>query len=246
MKQVIQNYNNIFYGCVKSYDLSESNLLRKMIHSYEVARNCFAMASREGMNIKERNFCYLMGLFHDIGRFKQWEIYNTYDDMKSVDHGELSKDILNEFDCVKLFDLTEEESYILKEAIRYHTKPYIGDNEQVKKYNMILKNADAFSNVLSTASGMQQMTVDKDGGATSEILEKFKKQELLLGLSPVTKLDRCLMLTACCYYVEDKYLREEILKNNYIDIIFETFSKYLNDEDKKLYKEIIDGFKQKF
>lgn len=246
MKQVIQNYNNIFYDCIKSCDLSDSNLLRKMIHSYEVARNCFSMASREGMDIKERNFCYLMGLFHDVGRFKQWEIYNTYDDMKSVDHGELSKDILDEFDCVKLFDLTEEESYILKEAIRYHTKPYIGENEQVKKYNIILKNADAFSNVFSTASGMQQMTVDKDGGPTSEILEKFKKQELLLGLSPVTKLDRCLMLTACCYYVEDQYLRGEILKNNYIDIIFETFSKYLNGEDKKLYKEIIDGFKQEF
>ena len=90
MKQVIQNYNNIFYSYVSSYDLNDSNLLRKMIHSYEVARNCFAMASRKGLSEKERNFCYLMGLFHDVGRFKQWQIYHTYDDVKSVDHGDLS------------------------------------------------------------------------------------------------------------------------------------------------------------
>ena len=46
MKQVIQSYNNIFYECISNYDLSDSNLLRKMIHSYEVARNCFSIASR--------------------------------------------------------------------------------------------------------------------------------------------------------------------------------------------------------
>lgn len=243
MEQVIQNYNNIFYEFVKSYDLNDSNLLRKAIHSYEVARNCFSIASREGMDVKERNLCYLMGLFHDIGRFKQWEVYKTYDDVKSIDHGELSSFILKELDCDKLFNITNEESYIIEEAIRYHTKPYIGNDEEIIKYNTILKNADAFANVISTANGMQQMTVDKDGGATNEILEKFKRQELLLGISPITKLDRCLMLTACCYYVKDSYLREEILKNRYVDIIFEVFSKYLNEEDKTIYKILIDELK---
>ena len=245
MKQVIQSYNNIFYDFIKSHDLSNSNLLRKMIHSYEVARNCFEMASRNGMNVKERNFCYLMGLFHDIGRFKQWEIYQTYDDAKSVDHGELSYDILDEFDCCTLFDLTEEETYILKEAIKFHTKPYKGDNEKIKVFNYILRNSDAFSNVLSTASGMQQMTVEANG-VTTEILEKFDNKELLVGISPLNKLDRCLMLTACCYYVKDTCFREEILKNRYIDIIYETFSKYLIDEEKKIYLNAIERLKESF
>ena len=245
MKQVIQSYNNIFYDFIKSYDLSNSNLLRKMIHSYEVARNCFEMASRNGMNVKERNFCCLMGLFHDIGRFKQWEIYQTYDDAKSVDHGELSYDILDEFDCCTLFDLTEEETYILKEAIKFHTKPYKGDNEKIKAFNYILRNSDAFSNVLSTASGMQQMTVEANG-VTNEILEKFDNKELLVGISPLNKLDRCLMLTACCYYVKDTCFREEILKNRYIDIIYETFSKYLIDEEKKIYLNAIERLKESF
>lgn len=245
MKQVIQCYNNIFYNYVKSYDLSNNNLLRKMIHSYEVARNCFKIASRNGLNVKERNFCYLIGLFHDVGRFKQWEIYKTYDDAKSVDHGELSYAILEEMDCVELFGLTKEESYVLKEAIRFHTKPYKGENREVKKFNAILTDADAFSNVLSAASGMQQMTVEENG-VTSEILEKFNNKEVLVGISPLNKLDRCLMLTACCYYVKDLYLKEEILKNRYIDIIFEMFSNYLIDEEKTIYSKAIERLKNNF
>lgn len=245
MKQVIQNYNNIFYSYVSSYDLNDSNLLRKMIHCYEVARNCFSIASRQGMNEEQRNFCYLMGLFHDIGRFKQWQIYHTYDDAKSVDHGDLSCDILDEFDCEKLFGLSKLECNLLKESIRFHTKPYNGEDEKIKKYNTILKNSDAFSNVISTANGMQQMTKESDG-VTSIILEKFNKRELLVGISPKTKLDRCLMLTACCYYVKDEFLRKEILKNNYIDIIYDMFSKYLIEEDKEIYRKSVELLKKDF
>ena len=36
------------------------------------------------------------------------------------------------------------------------------------------------------------------------------------------KLDRCLKLTANCYYVNIPALREEILRYNYIDIILNT------------------------
>ena len=35
--------------------------------------------------------------------------------------------------------------------------------EKIKAFNYILRNSDAFSNVLSTASGMQQMTVEANG-----------------------------------------------------------------------------------
>lgn len=246
MEQVIQNYNNIFYKCICNYDLSDNNLLRKMIHSYEVARNCFSIAARKGMNVEERNFCYLMGLFHDIGRFKQWEIYHTYDDVKSEDHGELSCSILENLDCSSLFGIDVNQNRLLKEAIRFHTKPYLGNDEKIREYNDILKNADAFSNVISTASGMQQMTVNEDGGPSEIVAERFRNKELLVGISPKTKIDRCLMLTACCYYVKDSYLREEILKNRYMDMIFETFSKYLNELDKATYKEMIETLKNNF
>ena len=88
MKQVIQDYNMLFFNIVSKYDISDSNIVRKIIHSYDVAKICYSIASNLNLDENERNFCYLIGLFHDLGRFKQWEIYKTYNDKDSVDHGE--------------------------------------------------------------------------------------------------------------------------------------------------------------
>lgn len=239
MRQTIQNYNNTFWNLIKKYELNENNILRKVIHSFDVAKNCFSVACNKRLKENERNLCYLIGLLHDIGRFEQWTKFKTYDDNQSVDHGELSYDILNNLDCECLFNLNKDEVNILKESIRFHTKPYLGKNKKTIKFNDILKDSDAFSNVVSTANGMQQMIVEKNG-YTIEILNAFKDRKLLNGFSPQTKLDRCLRLLACCYYIKDSYIRKLIIESNYIEVIFETFSKYLIKKDKKIFKEAIN------
>lgn len=245
MIQTIQNYNNIFWTQVAHYDLTENNILRKVIHSFDVAKNCFTMACNKNFNERERNLCYLIGLFHDIGRFEQWKLYKTYDDTKSVDHGELSYEMLNTLNCKELFQLNNKEINILKESVRFHTKHYDGKDKNIIKFNNILNDSDAFSNIVSTANGMQQMTVDSDG-YTQEILDGFYNRKLMRCFSPLTKLDRCLMLTACCYYVKDSYIRKLVLESNYIDVIFETFSKYLNKSDKIIYKKAIEDLKKDY
>ena len=85
MEQIIQSYNDLFWKMTKSYNLDDSNLLRKFIHSYDVAKNCYTLACIKNFNENQKYFCYLMGLFHDIGRFEQWKLYHTYDDTKSID-----------------------------------------------------------------------------------------------------------------------------------------------------------------
>ena len=242
MQQTLQNYNNIFWKIVKDYDLNNSNILRKMIHSFDVAKNCFSIACSQNFSVDERNLCYLMGLFHDIGRFEQWKKFQTYNDRISVDHGDLSFDILCNLNCSELFEISERESDIIKQAIKFHTKPYLGSDDEIIKYNNILKDSDAYANVVTTANGMQQMTVSSDG-VTTELLKAFYNQELLVKFSPQTKLDRSLMLSACCYYVKNSYLRKQILDSHYIDIIYETFSNYLNDDDKQTFKQALEHLK---
>ena len=219
MNQIIQSYNDFFWKQVNKYDLNNSNVLRKLIHSYQVANVCYTIACAEKWSEDDRNFCYLIGLLHDLGRFEQWEKYQTYDDAKSIDHGELSSNMLKKFDCQKDFFIDKNKAFVMSESIRFHTKSYEGNDAQIIKYNCVLKDADAYANVVSTASGMQQMTVSGDG-YTQQILDSFYNQTLMPKISPKTKLDRCLMLTACCYYVKNLYLREQIRRLNYIDIIF--------------------------
>ncbi len=245
MEQTIQSYNKIFWDLVKAYDLNESNIFRKMIHSFDVAKNCFELACSEKFNRNQRNLCYLIGLLHDIGRFEQWTKFKTYDDRKSVDHGELSYEMLNNMDCSSLFNISKKEESILKEAIRFHTKPYLGTDKEIIKFNEIINNSDAYSNVVYVANGMHQITTVEDG-VTNEILKAFNNRELMNVFSPKTKLDRCLILCACCYYVKSKHFRKNILACNYIDMMFETFSRYLTHEDCGILKVAMNSLKESY
>ena len=243
--KTVQEYNKLFWDLVVKYDATNSNILRKIIHSYAVAENCFKIACHLKLNAEYRNFAYLIGLFHDVGRFEQWKLYQTYDDFISVDHGDLSFDILNKLNCCEVFDLSAKQSELLKMSIKFHTKPYCGNDEDISFYNEILKSADAFSNVVTTANGAQQIVVSDDG-YSEELLEDFKQMKLLNGYPTITKLDRCLKLTACSYYVKYPFLRQEIINAHYIDVMYETFSKYLNEEDKKIYKDAVETMKANY
>jgi hypothetical protein len=207
MIQIIQEYNQKFFEMALKYDTTNTNIVRKIIHSYEVAKNCYAIAGHLGLNENQRNFCYLMGVMHDIGRLEQWKLYQTYNDRKSVDHGDLSVEILDTLDCEKLFFITTEQVRILKESIKYHTKPYLGDDKDIIFYNTILRNSDSYSNVFATANGMQQLAENYEDGVTDVFVEEFYKLKPLYDYVPKTKLDRCLMLCANCYYVKYRFLR---------------------------------------
>jgi len=245
MENIIQSYNLKFWDIVQKYNLNEPNIFRKFIHSFEVARNCFALGCSKNLKQNDLYLCYLLGLFHDIGRFEQWTIFQTYDDNKSVDHGDLSEKIIGALNFDKLFNLKNNEIEILRQATKYHTKPCTSSNKRILLFNQILNNADAFSNIFSIANGTQQIYVSENG-FSEEIVEAFKNRQLMRKYSPKTKLDRCLCLSACCYYVTEDYFRRQIINSNYFETIFETLSSCLNLKDKKLFKELLFDLKNEF
>ena len=245
MKEVtIQTYNKLFWDMVNDYDTTNPNILRKIIHCFSVAEKCFALASHMGLDKHNREFCYLIGLLHDIGRFEQWKVYETFDDNKSVSHAELGVTMLSKLKCSH-FDLTKSEFKLLLSAVKWHTRPYIGKDKNIKFYVSIIKNADTFANIITSANGAQPMTV-KGNGVTNKIIEDFKKCKPLWDYSPNTKLDRALMVMALCYYLESPYFREQVISNNYIDLIFETFSQYLNKKDKLIYSDAVKTLKKNY
>jgi len=238
IKQVVQEYNVLFWNFVNKYDTKNTNILRKIVHSFQVADICFFIACKMELNEEERNFCYLMGLLHDLGRFEQWKNYKTFDDVISIDHGDLSASIIEKISTDELL-IDKDKKELLIQSIKYHTKKYDGNDEKIIFYNSLLNNADSFANVTTCANGAQQVLQTKDG-YTKEIYEGFINRDLMRKYSPKTKLDRCLSLTACIYYVKFDFLREEIINKKYINVIYETLSKYLNDEDKNVYKIAIN------
>ncbi len=242
MKDFVQNINHQFYDFVLKYDTTNDNIIRKIIHTTTVADMCFTIACELNLNENDRQLAYLGGILHDIGRFEQWRRYQTYDDKVSVDHGDLSYELCERFD---LSMLNETDQETIKLAVKYHTKPYSGDNERIKLFNQIIMNADAYANVLNTANGAQRMTVNQDG-YTPAILDAFINLKRLRDFSPKTKIDRALMLTACLYYVRYDFLREQILQYNFFDAVSNSFLQYLNDTDQQIYLNAVKTMRERY
>lgn len=242
MKDFVQNINHQFFDFVLRYDTSNDNIIRKIIHTTTVADTCFLIACKLELNENDRNLAYLTGILHDIGRFEQWKRFSTYNDKVSVDHGELSYELSKQFD---LSMLSEEDRETVRLAVRYHTKPYPGTDERVLLFNKIILAADAFANVQNTANGAQRMTVTENG-YTKELLDDFLNQRSLWKYSPKTKVDRALMLSACLYYVRYDFLKKQILDYNLINVVRDSFLKYLSDEDKLVYESAMKHLKNNF
>ncbi|MBF0467831.1 MAG: hypothetical protein HQK61_02945 [Desulfamplus sp.] len=83
-----------------------------------------------------------MALFHDLGRFRQFELYGTFLDKQSVNHACLS---IIEIEKHELIDVcTEREKELIKGAIAVHNAaqvPQIEDSE-LRFFMKLLRDAD--------------------------------------------------------------------------------------------------------
>jgi len=64
----------------------------------------------------------IAALFHDIGRFSQYQTYRTFNDAMSVDHAQLGLTVLEESDILTSAGLTVHQQTVVKKAILYHNK----------------------------------------------------------------------------------------------------------------------------
>lgn len=116
-KEILNNFNQY----VKKYVLSNKRARDKFHHTYRVLE--YAKQIGRSLNLKDKKMhtLFLCALLHDIGRFEQITKYNTFKDIKSIDHGDLGYDILKE-GLINEFtkDKIEQESILF--AVKNHNK----------------------------------------------------------------------------------------------------------------------------
>lgn len=137
------------------YDSEDGKIYLKIYHTYKVAELCERIACSLGMNEDDVNLAWLLGMLHDTGRFEQIKRYNTFNDAKSVDHAELSADIIFAPDCpearqyrqelyMAAKSLFDKEAKLIELAIRQHNKYRIPENISYREkcFCNILRDAD--------------------------------------------------------------------------------------------------------
>ena len=138
---------DVFLRYAEQYDTQNILIRHKVEHTLRVADLCDRYARALGMSDEDTDFAWFLGLLHDIGRFEQARRYGTFVDSQSVDHAELSGDILFQEGLIDHFPkegLPQGWQTGAETAIRQHNKLKLPEmlDSRTRQFAEILRDAD--------------------------------------------------------------------------------------------------------
>ena len=225
-----------FLKYTENYDLNNSNIFRKQTHSLRVME--ISKQISEGLNLsqEEIELATLIGLLHDIARFEQYTKFKTFKDARSVDHGDLGVEILDK--DIRKYIKTDKYDEIIKIAIKNHNK-YAIENGLTKKqelFSKIVRDADKIDIIYEAIEMFweNQKSEVENSKISREVVEQFKKQELINKLDKETLIDDVVSIIAFVFDINYDVSLQIIKNNNYINKIVDRF----NVKDKKTKEEL--------
>ena len=141
----IENAKEVFNEYVKNFNPEDGRIKLKIEHILRVANYSKQIATNLKLNEEQIQLAELIGIFHDIGRFKQAEKYHTFSDKESgINHAEYSIKVLYEDNLIEKFKVDDKYNHIIKKAVLNHNKSEIetGLNEDELLFAKIIRDAD--------------------------------------------------------------------------------------------------------
>ena len=221
----------------------------KVTHTYHVAENSKNIAEKLNLSKEDIELAELIGLLHDIGRFEQIKRYNTFNDQKSVNHGEYGVHVLFNKQDGMIRKFVEDSQYdnIIKNAIYYHNKDKldIPDNLTTREllHIKIVRDSDKIDILNILTYEKKETAWEKadlsDDVITKEIYNEFMENGRIDYHKKKTSADS---LVGHFAYIFDFNFPESIQfikQQNYMEKIYNRFE-FHNSKTMKQYKNVYD------
>lgn len=245
----IEKAYGTFNEYIKNYNPEQPKINIKIDHIKRVADTSKDLATKLGLSKEDVELAQLIGLLHDIGRFEQIKIYNTFNDGKSINHGEFGAKILFEDGLIRKFIEDDQYDNIIKTAIVNHNKNKIQDglNERELLHAKIIRDSDKTDiyKVLSTEDiGVCYETKDMSKEIISqEIYREFMEDHSINYKNRKSSADTLVCHFAYVFDYNFDYGLQLLLDNKYIDNLYKRFE-FEDDKTKKMCDEIYIATKE--
>lgn len=226
---------------VEKYDLNNYDIAYKYHHCYRVQELSNKLSQKLDLNNEDKYLADIIGLLHDIGRFKQLEVYNTYDDKKSIDHAYYGVKVLFEDKIINNFDIDSKYYRIIEKAIMNHNKYMIeeGLNNQELLHAKIIRDTDKIDIFNAyTDLGAYNITANLDE-VSLEVEKYFFKAEAIPFAVVKTNADELLSLLSFIYDISYSESLEIIKENDYVNKLYNQID---NKDKYKKYFEFINKY----
>jgi putative nucleotidyltransferase with HDIG domain len=247
-KKWFDNYIDHF---IKEYPDLEENIQIKADHSRKVSAEILGLARNLNLNYSDVLLAETIGLFHDIGRFKQYVNYQTFSDSKSQNHADLGLEVLKEHQLLK--DLSANEQDIIYKSIINHSRAEIipDEKDQVIFFSKLIRDADKLD--IWRLITEYYMIKEQDKGEnkslelelpdndkiTDEVLNAIIHKKVVLKEFLQTLNDFKLLQIAWIFDLNFNYSIQRVYEKKYLDKIFNTLP---GNEKVNQIKEIVNDY----
>ena len=235
-----------FIKYAEKYDTTNSNIKRKINHSLRVMALSLKIAQNLGMDEADIEVATLIGLLHDIGRFDQMKIYNTFNDQISVDHGDYGAEVLFKNNYIRKYIQEDVYDEIIKTAIKNHNKLTIQEdlNKNQLLFAKIIRDADKLDIMYQATCITWQNEIEKVENAKLESnnIAPFAEKRLVNRKKDLINEDetKAHLLTVLGFPFDINFdITFKIIKEkDYINKIVSRFD-FKDKQTKKLVNEIV-------
>lgn len=95
MKIDFKHARGVFEDYLNGYDREDEKIKLKIIHTYGVVKSAREIGHRMHLNEEDQQLAELIALLHDIGRFQQLRLYNSFSP-DTMDHAAFGVQLLFE------------------------------------------------------------------------------------------------------------------------------------------------------
>ncbi|WP_297092554.1 HD domain-containing protein [uncultured Draconibacterium sp.] len=244
-----------YVEAIEGFDEQQlQNIEIKRNHSYRVADLAVMLASKLGLNETEVYLSFLIGLYHDIGRFKQLKDYNTFSDAKSVDHAAFGIDVLKNGNFFN--DLDEDQVNLIYLAIQQHNKlglpKQLSDKQRLlaqiirdaDKLDILRVITDYYSNPKATPNHTLTWEMPKGNTVSPDVSKQILKGSLVSKEKVVNELDIKVMQLSWVYDLNYRPSFELMMERRYLEKIYNSMPK--NDTVIEIFRKVKVFVENKF
>ena len=232
-----------FKEYVKNYNPEDEKIKIKISHIERVSQIAKKLAQDLNLSQEDIELAELIGLLHDIGRFEQIKLYNTFLDKDSVNHAEYGVKVLFEDGLIRKFIDDDKYDKIIKLAILNHNKIEIeeGLTEKEKLHAKIIRDADKTDIFyILTVADKKEIWYSSDLSdqkISEEVYKEFIQNRLIQYKKVKTGVD---VLAIHFSYIFNLYFKESVKiigENNYLEKLYNRF-KFKDKKTRERMEEI--------
>ena len=208
----------------------QRGILIKETHTGYVTANSVELAKFLHLPTHDVELAEIIGLFHDVGRFRQYSIYKTFNDADSEDHADLALKVIDELEFFN--ELAAQDYELVKFAIQNHNKKTVAPTDDERKilFAKIIRDADKLDIYRVLEPFLAQANVDKmpnfiksGGNLVADISPDFVENFVTGKQADYRKIrtngDRKIVRLMWLYDVNFSWTMRKIVERGYIDKI---------------------------